>query len=266
MVEIIKKIDNIYYLQIGVQGENLANAIQFDMSDWIAEHPSAHIHVLFKPYNSNVPAPVATQLDGNILTWRPSYTVTAVTGVGYTEVRAIDPDTGLVKKSRIIPTSVENSVSGTDGLEPPSPFDEWTNQVLAAADSAAAARAVSEAAAVAAIASKREAVMAKEAVEAERSRIDASIYKIDYMTAAGHTVLPGAGSSAVLTETGGHYHLELGLEQGAQGEPGRNAVVVALGAVEISFQIVNGHLIMKYGDDLPPQFSINSNGHLIYSF
>ena len=48
MAEIIKKIDNIYYLQIGVQGENLANAIQFDMSDWIAEHPSAHIHVLFK--------------------------------------------------------------------------------------------------------------------------------------------------------------------------------------------------------------------------
>lgn len=134
MAEIIKKIDNIYYLQIGVQGENLANAIQFDMSDWIAEHPSAHIYVLFKPYNSNVPSPVTTQLDENILTWRPSYTATAVTGVGYTEVRAIDPDTGLVKKSRIIPTSVENSVSGTDGEDPPSPFEEWVNQVLAAAD------------------------------------------------------------------------------------------------------------------------------------
>lgn len=134
MVEIIKKIDNVYYLQIGVQGENLANAIKFDMSDWIAEYPSAHIHVLFKPYNSNVPSPVTTQLDGNILTWRPSYTATAVTGVGYTEVRAIDPDTGLVKKSRIIPTSVENSVSGTDGEDPPSPIEEWVNQLLAAAD------------------------------------------------------------------------------------------------------------------------------------
>jgi len=134
MAEIIKKIENIYYLQIGVQGENIANAIQFDMSTWIAEYPSAHIHVLFKPYNSNVPSPVLSQLDENILTWRPSYTATAVTGVGYTEVRAIDPDTGLVKKSRIIPTSVENSVSGTDGEDPPSPFEEWVNQVLAAAD------------------------------------------------------------------------------------------------------------------------------------
>ena len=134
MVETIKKIENIYYLQIGVQGENIANAIQFDMSTWIAEYPSAHIHVLFKPYNSNVPSPVLSQLDENILTWRPSYTATAVTGVGYTEVRAIDPDTGLVKKSRIIPTSVENSVSGTDGEDPPSPFEEWVNQVLAAAD------------------------------------------------------------------------------------------------------------------------------------
>lgn len=251
MVEIIKKIENIYYLQIGVQGENLANAIQFDMSDWIAEYPNAHIHVLFKPYNSNVPSPVASQLDENILTWRPSYTATAVTGVGYTEVRAIDPDTGLVKKSRIIPTSVENSVSGTDGLEPPSPFEEWTNQVLAAADDV-------EQAAIDTAADRA-------AVEAERARIDASIYKINYMTVDGHTVLPGAGSSAVLTETGGHYHLELGLEQGEKGEPGRDAMAISLSTLDVAFSIVNGYLVMAYGDDTPPNFSINSDGDLIYT-
>lgn len=259
MVETIKKIENIYYLQIGVQGENIANAIQFDMSTWITEYPSAHIHVLFKPYNSNIPSPVATELDENILTWRPSYTATAVTGVGYTEVRAIDPDTGLVKKSRIIPTSVENSVSGTDGVEIPSPFEEWANQVLAVADDVAQAA--------------EDTAADRAAVEAERGRIDAAIdtantaaQKIDGMTAGGHSVAPGAGASAELSLVDGHYHLEIGTEQGAQGEPGRNAVVLNLAAVEIAFQIVNGHLIMQYGDDLPPQFSINSNGHLIYSF
>jgi hypothetical protein len=111
-----------------------------------------------------------------------------------------------------------------------------------------------------------EAHQAAEDANSAAANAETAAQKIDGMTAGGHSVVPGAGASAELSLVDGHYHLELGLEQGAQGEPGRNAVVVALGAVEISFQIVNGHLIMQYGDDLPPQFSINSNGHLIYSF
>lgn len=134
MVETIKKIENIYHLEIGVQGENIANAIQMDMSSWIAEFPSAHIHLLFKPYNSIAPSPMITELDGDILTWYPSFGATAVTGVGYTEVRAIDPDTGLVKKSRIIPTAVENSVTGNE-TTPPAPYQDWVNSVLAMKDS-----------------------------------------------------------------------------------------------------------------------------------
>lgn len=134
MVETIKKIENIYYLQIGVQGENIANSIQMDMSTWLAAIPNAHIHVLFKPYNSVLPSPVPSEMDDSILIWQPTYAETAVTGVGYTEVRALDPNTGIVKKSRIIPTSVENSVSGVDSGTPPSSFQGWVNQVLAVKD------------------------------------------------------------------------------------------------------------------------------------
>ena len=107
-------------------------------------------------------------------------------------------------------------------------------------------------------------IVGQASVAAERANTAAQ--KIDGMTAGGHSVAPGAGASAELSLVDGHYHLEIGTEQGAQGEPGRNAVVLTLAAVEIAFQIVNGHLIMQYGDDLPPQFSIDSNGHLIYSF
>lgn len=107
-------------------------------------------------------------------------------------------------------------------------------------------------------------IVGQASAAAERANTAAG--KINHMTVAGHTVLPGAGSSAVLSETGGHYHLELGLEQGRQGVPGQNAIVQNLAAVEIAFQIIGGHLILFYGDNVPPRFSINAQGHLIYEY
>ena len=54
---------------------------------------------------------------------------------------------------------------------------------------------------------------------------------------------------------------------GKPGQDGRNAVVIEIGAVEYYFQIDGeGHLIMTYGGDTAPDFHINSQGHLIYSF
>lgn len=96
--------------------------------------------------------------------------------------------------------------------------------------------------------------------------LNAETAKLKNMTAGAHSVTHGAGSDAVLTEENGHYHLELSMEQGAPGEPGRNAVVQNLAAVEIAFQIINGDLILFYGDNVPPNFSINADGDLIYEF
>lgn len=96
--------------------------------------------------------------------------------------------------------------------------------------------------------------------------LNAETAKLKNMTAGAHSVAHGAGADAVLTEENGHYHLELSMEQGAPGEPGRNAVVQNLAAVEIAFQIINGDLILFYGDNVPPNFSINADGDLIYEF
>lgn len=131
----IPKIDKVFYLQIGVQGENIARDIQLDVTDWAEKFPEASFHILFKRYNEVYPYPVVTSYEDGILTWTPSAADTAIEGIGYAEVRAINPDTGMVLKSRVIPTSVENSVSGSDG-EVPDPFEEWANQVLAASDAA----------------------------------------------------------------------------------------------------------------------------------
>jgi hypothetical protein len=133
MADTIKKVDNIYYLQIGVQGENVSREVQMDVTEWIEKYPNGHLYILFKRYNDQWGYPVATTYEDGILTWTPSVADTSVPGVGYAEVRMMDAATESVRKSRIIPTVVENSVSGLDGAEVPSPFREWTNQVLAAA-------------------------------------------------------------------------------------------------------------------------------------
>lgn len=96
--------------------------------------------------------------------------------------------------------------------------------------------------------------------------LNAETAKLQNMTAGAHDVAHDAGADAVLTEQNGHYHLEMSVPQGRPGEPGRNAIVQNLAAVEIAFQIIDGHLILFYGDQVPPQFSINENGHLIYEF
>jgi len=140
------QIDKVYSLNIGVQGENIARAIELDMTAWVEAYPDATFHVLFKPYNESEALPMVSSFEDNILTWTPTLSATAVSGVGYTEIRAIDPDTGLIRKSRIIPTSVENSVSGTEA-DPPAPYQDWVNRILKAGVDA-----VSGAAAVAAVA------------------------------------------------------------------------------------------------------------------
>lgn len=134
-------VEKLYSIRLGVQGENIANPIEIDMTSWAEKFPEAAFHILFKRYNETVAYPVLSEYEDNILTWYPTLADTAVIGVGYAEIRAIDPDTGLVKKSRIVPTAVENSVSGNDSEYLPDPMEQWANKVLAAADSANAAAA-----------------------------------------------------------------------------------------------------------------------------
>lgn len=134
-------VEKLQYLQIGVQGENDALQIQIDMTEWKKTlPPNVSYHVLFKPYNEAYPVPMVSEYDGTILTWIVTLSATQNVGVGYTEIRAINPG-GLIKKTKIIPTSVEHSVSGVEASDPPASYQGWVNQVLAAgSDSEAYAR------------------------------------------------------------------------------------------------------------------------------
>lgn len=137
----VVKIENLQYLQIGVQGETGTLNVQVDMTSWVEEledrYPNLCFHLLFKPYGETTALPMNTTYDADthILTWEITLGATFAVGQGYTEIRALNhPTTGLLKKSRIIPTMVESSVSGVEGGTVPSPYEDWVNQVLETKD------------------------------------------------------------------------------------------------------------------------------------
>ena len=141
------EIDKIQYLQIGVQGENIARKIQIDMTSWVDELEADNVSgysfsLVFRPYNDPNKYPMVTTYDAEtrVLTWRVASEATQTPGVGYTEIRAQEATSGLVKKTRIIPTSVEESVSGNE-TTPPEVQAGWVTQVL---NSAAAVLASSQ--------------------------------------------------------------------------------------------------------------------------
>ena len=128
MANTIQKESKIIYLQIGQNYENLGVQKQFDVSEWTAEFPDAHIYLLFKRPGEEAAAPVNTALDADgVLTWTVSNWETGIIGIGFAEIRAIDSSTGLVKKSHVIPCSIEASV--TDEDEAPD-YPSWVDRML----------------------------------------------------------------------------------------------------------------------------------------
>lgn len=132
------EIDKLQYLAIGQQGESNATEIVIDMTSWVDEleemgYTNPCFHLLFLPYNQTVPVVTSTLYDeeAKTLTWTITSQVTAYAGMGYTEVRALNhPDNGLLKKSRVIPTTISASVTGVEGGVPPAPYDDWLNSIL----------------------------------------------------------------------------------------------------------------------------------------
>jgi len=132
------KIDKIVSLKIGQRGENLATDIKMDVSDWITVHPDAHYHCLFKRPGEVQVLPVLSSFEDGILTWTVRAWECGVIGVGYLEVRAVDSDTGMVAKSRVIPCSIEDSIIDDEGPVPPEM--SWVEEVIEAKNDAEAAR------------------------------------------------------------------------------------------------------------------------------
>ena len=123
------KIDKVVSLQLGQNFENLGTTIQFDMSDWMAAYPNASLFILVKRPFDDYASPVSSTFDAEtkILTWTVGMWETSVLGIAKAEVRAVNPDTGLLAKSRVIPCSIEETIDPE--LVIPDPYEQWLDKL-----------------------------------------------------------------------------------------------------------------------------------------
>ncbi len=123
------KINNVSRLYLGCQGENLAQTIQIDMSDWLATYPNGMITIWHKRNGDSVPYPTGATLDREkgILNWAPTSTDTYVSGEGEAEIRLTESN--VIKKSKTIITGVSKAVTGADGEELGSGWQDYIDAV-----------------------------------------------------------------------------------------------------------------------------------------
>ena len=128
------KINELTRLYLGNQGENLAQEIKIDVSPWIKAYPNGIVTIWHKRNGDEVPAPTGATLDREkgIISWSPTSTDTYVSGEGEAEIRLTESN--VIKKSRVVITGVSRAVSGADGNNLGSGWQEYIDAVERAAE------------------------------------------------------------------------------------------------------------------------------------
>ena len=121
---------------IGIQGENKARVIAFDVSDILAEFPGASFTLIHQRSGDSSAYPVgSTELHGTTLLWTVTSADTAIAGSSYCELIATVDD--VVKKTVIYSLRVAGTLDNS--ATPPDPWESWVQDVVDAADRADAA-------------------------------------------------------------------------------------------------------------------------------
>ena len=89
--------DEVMNIDLGVQGENLARTIEFDVGTFLQKWPDAKISLLVKRKRDSQPYVAVTDLKNSILYWPVTAADTEYAGEGKLEIRVISGD--VVAKS-----------------------------------------------------------------------------------------------------------------------------------------------------------------------
>lgn len=123
------------YIDLGQLSEKGAKEIEFDVTEWVTEHPTGTFSISYIRPTETTVYPVAagdistaTALGVTTLTWAISDAVTAIAGSGSVVVQLAVADT-VVKRSRLVQTIVQEGHSSAG--DPPDPFQDWLTELTA---------------------------------------------------------------------------------------------------------------------------------------
>lgn len=105
----------------GVQGENEARSIQFDITPWVEELGDGAVTATAKRSQDSQPYPVTVTKNGTVVTWKPTSTDTAYPGSGSFQLEYTV--NSVLAKTCIWSTMVVPSLDPAG--DPPDPYDNW---------------------------------------------------------------------------------------------------------------------------------------------
>lgn len=286
------RINELKQLYLGIQGENLAQTLTIDVSDWLVNNPNGSVTIWHKRNGDSVPSATGAVFDPEekTISWSPTDTDTYAAGEGVAEIRLTEGN--VIKKTRAVRTGVSPAVT-LGGTPLGSSWQDYINAVdyirSKALEAQEAAEDAQEAAEEAQVAAEEAAIQA-ETVVTKWPRIEGYTWRvwnaenncwidtgIDARGRKGEKGDKGdKGDRGAQGERGpaGPQGIQgiQGIQgvQGVEGPAGRdgiNGIVIAVTADEYGFSIDdNGHLILTYEGGAAPDFSIDENGHLIYTY
>ena len=177
-------------IPVGHQGENCAQKIQFDVTDWVDTYGEGTVALLLKRPGDVIPYPVVMENEDNIYTWIPSETDTRKEGIGEIELQYLVDD--VIAKSDVWLVNITKALVSDDA---PEPYAQLVIQVAA---------------------------KAQEAVDAADRAEDAAeiAEKFRGMTVKAETLEAGSEAAVTKTEDETGFELTFGIPAGETGETG----------------------------------------------
>lgn len=133
-------------IPLGREGENLARQVVFDIYEWQEMYGDGNVQLLAQRMGDPAPYPCVIEMDGNHAVWNITNADTARPGkYGKCELSYFVGET-LVKSETFV--TIVLDALGEPTEEPPEPYQDWVNKVLAAGANAETAADRAETAAV----------------------------------------------------------------------------------------------------------------------
>lgn len=221
----IKKI-----ILMGVQGENLANFIEFDMSRWHEEWPNALYVILLQRPGESSAYDVVTEYNSetHILTWKVRNVDTAIEGDAQAEIVAIQSDNEdyaystaaeilarnaeVVKKSLIFDVTIEPCLNPPGEI--PDPYEDWYLRMIQVEANTKQYRDQAEQ-------YKDDAYAYCTAAEVAARNAEQYASDIEDLTVSAHELPSGSQPTVEKTKPEGQpYNLNFGIPKGDTGEVG----------------------------------------------
>lgn len=195
-------LDNVIVL--GRIGENECTRVEFDVSGWLEEYPSAVISVLnmrpSDPAAYPIPASKLELTDGKLY-WTITNSELSTLGKGGNgQCQIVATVDDVIAKTCIYLTKILPSLDGSG--DPPEPWESWVDEILEAGSDATAAKNAAEYAQA----------KAEDAQHAAEAACDA----ITEQTATATTLTPGSSATANYADG----VLTIGVPKGDKGDKG----------------------------------------------